>query len=198
MNKNKFLITQTLLSSWNWIYKLEDGYEDFLKTLNKEAMQPNQAMLDGQQFENMVYAHCEGAVLDEAHKWAEGIKKVSEIVRNGAYQVKLSKPLIIDNIEFLLYGIFDVLKEGQIYDIKFSKTYSFGKYLDSPQHSMYFELCPEVNKFTYLISDGKELYKERYERYDTKPIELEIKQFMRFLEERNLVDTYCKKWQSKY
>ena len=198
MNKNKFLITQTLLSSWNWSYKLEDGYEDFLKTLNKEAMQPNQAMLDGQQFENMVYAHCEGATLDEEHKWAEGIRKVSEIVKNGAYQVKLSKPLIIDNVEFLLYGIFDVLKEGQIYDIKFSKTYSFGKYLDSPQHSMYFELCPEVNKFTYLISDGKELYKERYERYDTKPIELEIKQFMKFLDERNLVDIYCQKWKSKY
>lgn len=198
MSKNKFLVTQSLLSSWNWLYKLEDGYEDFIKTLKREPIQQNQAMLDGTQFENMVYAHCGGAELDEEHEWAEGIKQVSGIVIDGAYQVKLSKDIIINNVNFVLYGILDVLKAGQIYDIKFSKTYEYGKYLESPQHPMYFELCPEVNKFTYVISNGKEVYKEKYERYDTEPIEREIKLFMKFLDEKNLVKTYCENWQSKY
>lgn len=198
MSRNKFLITQTLLSSWNWIYKIDNGYEEFMKTLNKEPIQPKLAMLEGQQFENMVYAHSDGAELDEEHKWADGIKKVSEVTKGGVFQVKLSKNMVIDNVEFVLFGILDVLKAGEIYDVKLSKTYKYGKYLDSPQHPMYFELCPEVNKFTYLISDGKDLYKEKYERYDTQPIEIEIKQFMNFLERQNLVDLYCQKWQSKY
>ena len=33
----RFLITQSLLSSWLWSYKLENGYEDFLKTLRREG-----------------------------------------------------------------------------------------------------------------------------------------------------------------
>ena len=42
----RFLITQSLISSWQWGLKLENGYEDFLKTLRREPIQQNKAMLE--------------------------------------------------------------------------------------------------------------------------------------------------------
>ena len=198
MSKNKFLITQSLLSAWNYIYKTESGYEDFLTTLQRKPIPPTQAMLDGRQFENMVAAYCGGAVVDDKHKWAKGIKAVGEIVRGSVFQVKLYKDVTIDGIDFVLYGILDNLKCGEIIDTKFSKTYKVGKYLDSPQHPMYFELCPEAHKFTYLISNGKDVFREEYLRENTEPISKEISMFMKFLDENNLVDIYTELWKSKY
>lgn len=198
MSKNKYLITQSLLSAWNWIYKSDNGYEDFLKTLHRKKTKPNQAMLDGQQFENMVTAACEGASPPEGHKWEKGILGVTDYVRDGAFQVKLSRNMRVFNVNFVLYGILDVLKSGIIYDIKFSKTYHYGKYADSPQHPMYFALCPEARRFTYIISDGKEVYREPYRPDEVQPIEKEIAGFLAFLEMRRLSDVYFKNWKSKY
>lgn len=198
MSKNKFLITQTLLQSWNYIYIKDSGYEDFLNTLQRKPIPPNQAMLDGRQFENMVSAYCNGAVLDEKHKWAKVIKEVGEIVKGSAFQVKLSKDVNINGVDFVLYGILDNLKCGEIIDTKFSKTYKMNKYLESPQHPMYFELCPEADKFTYLISNGKDVFKETYLRENTKSIITEIKLFMDFLDKNNLVRTYAELWKSKF
>lgn len=198
MSKNKFLITQSLLGAWGWLYKLDDGYADFMKTLRREPVPPNNAMLDGRQFENMVTAYCEGNSPKDGHKWEAGIRGVGDLVCDGAFQVKLSKGVVIDNIEFVLYGILDVLKCGVIWDIKFSKTYHVGKYLDSPQHPMYFALCPEAREFTYIISNGRDVCRERYFPADTPPIEEEIRRFMQFLDRYDLVDTYCENWRSKY
>lgn len=198
MSKNKFLMTQSLLSAWNYIYKVESGYEDFLTTLHRKPIPPTQAMLDGRQFENMVAAYCKGAKIPDKHKWAKGIKAVGEIVRGSAFQVKLYKDMRIDGVDFILYGILDNLKCGEIIDTKFSKKYKVGKYLDSPQHPMYFEICPEAYKFTYVISNGKDVFKETYLRENTEPISKEISMFMRFLEDNNLVNTYAELWRSKY
>lgn len=197
MSRNRFIITQTLLSSWNWIYKSDSGYDDFIKTLNKQGIRPTQAILDGRKFENMVTAYCEGHPPEQGHQWYNGICSVGEVVRNGAFQVKLYKDVTVKGVDFLLYGILDVLKCGEIFDIKFSKTYHVGKYLDSPQHPMYFELCPEARKFTYIVSNGKDVYREEYLRENVEPIEREIVLFMDFLEKQNLVDIYCEKWRSK-
>ena len=198
MSKNKFLITQSLLSSWNWAYKTEDGHEAFLDTLNRKPIQKTSAMLNGTHFENMVTAYCGGSEIITSHKWMQCVQDVGDIVKGGAFQVKLSKNMIINNVEFVLYGILDVLKRGKIYDIKFVEKYYRGKYLDSPQHPMYFELCPEADEFTYLISDGKDVFTESYFREDITPIGEEIKGFMKYLDDRKLVNLYCEKWESKY
>ena len=198
MSRNKFLITQSLLGAWGWLYKTENGYADFMKTLRREPVPPNSAMLDGRQFENMVTAYCEGSPPKAGHKWEAGIRGVGDLVRGGAFQVKLSKNAVIDNVEVVLYGILDVLKCGTIWDIKFSKTYHAGKYLDSPQHPMYFALCPEAREFTYVISNGRDVCREGYFPADTPPIEEEIRRFMQFLDRYDLVDTYCENWRSKY
>lgn len=198
MSKNKFLMTQSLLGAWNYIYKTESGYEDFLTTLHRKPIKPTQAMLDGRQFESMVAAYCKGAEISEKHKWAKGIRGVGEIVKGSAFQVKLYKDMTINGVDFILYGILDNLKCGEIIDTKFSKTYKMNKYLDSPQHPMYFELCPEAHKFTYLISNGKDVLRETYLRENTEPISKEISMFMKFLDDNNLVNTYADLWRSKY
>lgn len=193
----KYLMTQSLLSAYGWIFKIENGYDDFLKTLNRKSIPPNTAMLNGIHFENMITAYCEGVPLDESHKWAAGIRQIGDIVKHGAFQISLSKTNAIENTLFLLYGKLDALKAGTIYDIKFSEKYKQNKYMDSPQHSMYLELCPSAERFVYLVSDGAEVFTETYLRDDITPIQQEIKGFMRYIDEQGLTDTYCQLWQAK-
>ena len=194
---NKFLLTQSLLSSWQ--YALKGGeWDDFLSTLRRERKPQSKAMLDGIRFENMVHAVSEGAEIGPDQEWYRPVVEICEIVTQGQYQVKASRPLAVDGVEFVCYGVLDFLKAGAIYDTKFSRTYRVGKYLDSPQHPMYFYLCPEVRRFEYIISDGNYVYREVYLPEDTEPIEKTIRQFMTWLDKTNLVGLYCQNWRSKY
>ena len=194
---NKFLLTQSLLSSWQ--YALKGGeWDDFLSTLRRERKPQSKAMLDGIRFENMVHAVSEGEEIGPEQEWYRPVVEICEIINQGRYQVKASRPLAVDGVEFVCYGILDFLKAGVIYDTKFSRTYRVGKYLDSPQHPMYFYLCPEVRRFEYIISDGNYVYREIYLPEDTEPIEKTIRQFMTWLDKTNLVGLYCQNWRSKY
>ena len=194
---NKFLLTQSLLSSWQYALK-SGGLDEFLSTLRREKKAQSKAMLDGIRFENVVHAVSEGAEIEPGHEWYKPVVEICEIITQGQYQVKASRPLLVDGVEFVCYGILDFLKAGVIYDTKFSKTYHVGKYLDSPQHPMYFYLCPEVFRFEYIISDGSFVYRETYLPEDTEPIETIARQFMAWMDKTNLVDLYCQNWRSKY
>lgn len=56
---NKFLLTQSLLSSWQ--YALKSGeWGELLSTLRREKKPQSKAMLDGIRFENVVHAVSEG------------------------------------------------------------------------------------------------------------------------------------------
>ena len=156
------------------------------------------AMLDGIRFENMVHAVSEGAEIGPEQEWYKPVLEICQIIAQGQYQVKASRPLVVDGVEFICYGILDFLKAGVIYDTKFSRTYRVGKYLDSPQHPMYFYLCPEVQRFEYIISDGNYIYREAYSPEDTVPIENTVRQFMRWMDKTSLVDLYCQNWRSRY
>ena len=194
---NKFLLTQSLLSSWQ--YALKGGeWDEFLSTLRREKKPQSKAILDGIRFENMVHAVSEGAEIGPEQEWYRPVVEICEIISQGQYQVKASRPLVVDGVEFVCYGILDFLKAGVIYDTKFSRTYRVGKYLDSPQHPMYFYLCPEVRRFEYIVSDGNYVYREAYLPEDTEPIENTVRQFMAWLDKTNLVGLYCQNWRSKY
>ena len=194
---SKFLLTQSLLSSWQ--YTLKGGeLDEFLSTLRREKKPQSKAILDGIRFENMVHAVSEGAEIGRDQEWYKPVMEICEIITQGQYQVKASRPLVVDGVEFVCYGILDFLKAGVIYDTKFSKTYKVGKYLDSPQHPMYFYLCPEVQRFEYIISDGSYVYREAYLPEDTEHIEKTVRQFMSWLDKTNFVDLYCQNWRSKY
>jgi hypothetical protein len=199
---NKFLITQSLISSWLWSYKLEDGYEDFLKTLRREPIQQTKAMLDGICFENMLNAVLNGAEIEPTHEWYSPIMELYPTLKGAAQQASPSREMVIDGVRFVLYGKLDFLKAGVIYDTKYSPRYpnkgNANNYIDSPQHPFYFALVPEAREFQYKICDGKYIYTETYRPDEVEPIERTISQFMAFLDRQNLVSTFCEHWRSKY
>lgn len=196
--QNKCLITQSLLSSWLYTYKTDSGYMDFLKALRKEPVQPTKAMLDGIRFENVLNATLNGAEIEPDHEWYKPITELCPTLYGAQQQVRLSRDMRIDGINFVLYGVLDYLKAGTVYDTKYSKTYRVGKYLDSPQHPMYLALVPEAREFQYKICDGKYIYTETYHPDEVEPIEHTIKCFMNFLEAQGLVQEYCYNWRSRY
>ena len=196
-SRDTFRVTQSLLSAWLWSFKREDGWDDFLATLSREKKQPTKAMLDGIRFENCLNNVLTGATIPEDHEWYTVIREMSEELRDSQQQVTLFREVDIDGQKILLHGVLDYLREGHIWDCKFSKTYHLNKYLDSPQTAMYLALAPEAFDFTYIISDGRYVYREKYPRDTVPPIEPTIKQFLNFLKKHNLYEIFTEKWRTK-
>lgn len=193
---SKTRISQTLLSSWLWALKLDDGYDSFLRTLNRIEEPPNEAMLLGVEFEGLVNTLLDSKAIPSDHKWYEQAVCTADILKGAQKQVNLYREIEVGGKPFLLHGILDFLKFGTIFDTKFSKTYAVNKYLNSPQHPMYFALVPEATKFSYLICDGTYVYEESYTPEDTVPIEKTISHFMAFLDRQGLMGVYEEKWQA--
>lgn len=190
----RYRITQTLLSAWQYASKEGTDYDDFLRVLRREKTPPTQAMLDGIHFEGMVNAALDGNLPEETNKLYEQVTCCAEYLAGAQKQVVIFKDIVVEGINIVLHGVLDFLRAGMIYDTKYSKTYTVGKYLESPQHPMYLALVPEAKAFEYVVCDGKYLYLERYDREDVEPIETTIKQFIRYLRKYGLWDLFCEKW----
>jgi len=197
MQNPKFHLTQSLLSDWQYSFVMEDGYERFVKSLNRVPKKPTEKMLNGVAFEGCVNSTLNGAFIPEDHKWYKPVMELAKYLHGSQQQVALKRDIIVEGVCFELFGVLDFLRAGVIYDTKFSDSYRLNKYLHSPQHSMYFYLVPEARRFEYLSCDGKFIYKEIYYPEDTEPIELTIRQFMRYLEKHNLIETFTSKWNLK-
>ena len=196
----KLLITQSLLGAWLYQYQAfdqESAHKDFLRVLRREKSKPTQAILDGIQFENMVTACCEGSPPPEDHKWGCAVRSIADRVKGAQFQVVAQRTAVVEDIPFLLYGRLDALKAGVIYDIKFSRSYQVGKYLDSPQHPMYFALVPEARRFEYLVFTGSDVCVEKYDRFDSPDIRSTIRDFIKYLEASKLDKLYCQKWEAR-
>lgn len=202
----RYLITQTLLGSYQYLFNVdpeyfEGAFADFEATLRRERREPTEAMLNGINFENLVYAKANGIGCEHHKKWQEGINLVASVIKGAQIQVKAKRELTVNGTDFLLYGILDGLKAGVIYDVKFLNkgmggAELAGKYLNSPQHPAYFALIPEANMFQYLVSDGKDIYVETYLREQTESIEKHIQEFMQGIEAMGLLDVYKVHWQA--
>ena len=194
MRTSKVRITQSLLSAWEWSFKTDDGWDDFIAALNREKKQPTQAMLDGIRFENCLNNVLKGEPIYQDNEWYNVLVDMSCELQGAQQQVSLFQDCEVDGQPFLLHGVLDYLREGHIWDCKFSKTYHLNKYLTSPQTPMYLSLVPEARDFTYIISDGKYVYRERYPREIVPPIEDTVIQFCKFLERQNLFEIFTTKW----
>lgn len=197
-----YLLTHSLLSAW--LYAMQDNpyedatterdsYQEFLQTLRREPGEQTEAMLNGIEFEDLVTDIVNGDA-DTEHKWYEAAHKVAGIVRGGQLQYKAKKEITVSGIPILLYGRLDVLKAGEVIDIKFSKGYERGKYIGSTQHPTYLELIPEAYQFTYLVSNGTEVWTETYRRDETSNIISIIEAFIAYLKENDLWELYVKHW----
>lgn len=190
MTKNEtYLVTPSLLNSWLYIYQTQEeytdkAYQDFITTLKREPVEPNEFMLRGIEFEDECVAG--------------NVEKVSPIIENGCFQVVGTKRITVNNVNFLMYGRLDVLKQGVIYDIKRVNRYERPKYSWSCQHQFYLELIPQAKYFEYLAYDNYDnLHTERYFYNEDKKIENIIREFMRFLQKNNLIKIYYENWRSK-
>lgn len=204
----RFLMTHSLLSAWLYAMKgnpyedattERDPYEEFLTVLRREKTETTPAMQNGIDFENMVTAIIEGAApapLGEHDEWYEAAQKVAAIMEGGPLQFKASKVITVNGIELVLYGRLDGLKAGVIRDTKFSKSYSRGKYIDSTQHPTYFEIVSEAVAFEYIISNGVEVWTERYEREETQSIIPTIASFLDWLTAVGLMQVYQMHWEA--
>ena len=194
----KLRITKSLLDAWYWSYKRDDGYEDFIRTLNREPLQPTKAMLDGTRFENVLNNVLDGVPIAPDHEWYTPIVEMAIELSGSQQQVNLyaDSGITYNGTPILLHGVLDYLKAGHIYDCKYSKTYHLNKYYweDTTQTAMYLALVPEAFDFTYIISDGKYVYRERYPRDIVPPIQPTIKQFLAYLEKQNLIEIFERKW----
>jgi len=200
---SRCLLTQSLLNSWLYTFKARDGNEDaaqadFIDVLNRVERPPNEAMTAGIHFESVVNAIVDKKAVKT--DWIQsigdtkGAEAIAKIVSGGQPQAALHKDKTINGINFLLYGKLDYLKAGTIYDIKYSKTYEAGKYLSSIQHPFYFELCPDALWFEYLVSNGSDVFVERYTREATERIDAMVEEFIAYLYETKLDSVYFDKW----
>lgn len=202
-----YLITQTLLSSWQYVFNCHEGSEEeamesFIKTLNREPLEPNEAMLNGRAFEDEVYRAAAGMPRYVHPTWENGIRAVAKKFGSAIPQLKAKRGITVNGMEFLVYGILDGLRAGTIYDVKFlNKSMGsadlYGKYLESPQHPAYFYIVPEATEFIYLVSDGNDLYTEPYRREDTRFIGDVIAEFIQSIESMGLLEIYKEKWVAK-
>lgn len=201
----RFLMTHSLLSSWLYCLK-ENPYEDatsesdplgdFLKVLRREPTETTEAMRNGILFEDLVDAVARGEV-DTESSWYPAAANVASRVRGGVSQAKINRQIEVNGFTLLLHGRLDWLKAGEIFDVKFTKNYDPGKYFDSTQHPMYFELVPEANSFTYLVSNGSSVWPEPYRRDETRSIIPIIAEFLEWLETTGLMDLYKQYWLAK-
>lgn len=204
---SRYLITQSLLSSWNYVFDCAEGcqdeaYAEFVKTLRREAKEKTPEMQKGIEFEDEVYKVSHGVQRTPHPKWEDGIQAVAKEIMYAPNQVKLSRELKLGDMTFLVYGILDALKCGTIYDVKFSNTSFgstevYGKYLNSPQHPAYFYLLPEADKFIYLVSDGKDIYTEPYTRANTRPFNEIVQEFIESIDGMGLFGLYKEMWKAK-
>lgn len=201
----RFLMTHSLLYSWLYTMKESpyadattehDPMDEFLSALNRAETQPTEAMLNGIAFEDLVTDITKGAG-DPKDRWYDAASKVAEIVGGGVLQCRVSKTIEVGSLTVVLYGRLDCLKSGEIYDIKFSKGYERGKYRNSTQHPAYLELVPEARGFTYIVSNGTEVWTERYRRDETPDIRPVISDFLGWLNTMGLMDIYKEKWLAK-
>lgn len=197
-----YILTHSLLSAW--LYAMQDNpyadattekdsYQEFLQTLRKEPGEQTEAMRNGIEFEDLVTSIINGEA-DTGHQWFDAASKVAGIVKGGWLQYKAKKKLVVSGVRILLYGRLDVLKAGEIIDTKFSKGYERGKYINSTQHPTYMELIPEAEKFTYLVSNGSEVWTETYRRDETPDIIPIIEAFLAYLKENDLWEVYTSHW----
>lgn len=187
-------ITQSLLSAWEYSFKTESGYDDFISALNREKKQPTKQMLDGIRFENCLNNMLKGAGVPWDHEWYTVLNEMANELDGAQQQVTMFSEIEVDGQPFLLHGVLDYLRGGHIWDCKFSKRYHLNKYLKSPQTPMYFALVPEAMDFTYIISDGSYVYREHYPREIVPSIEPEIRHFMEYLKKHKLWEIYKEKW----
>lgn len=201
----KMLITPTLLNSWDFFLSAQEEWEEkareeFRATLRREPFLPTPAIQAGIDFERDVRDVSEGRALNREHdRYSECVEEIADIVRGGAWQVKVQKTILSGGNLILLYGKVDVLKGPVCYDIKFTGEYEAPKYQHSAQHPLYLECLETVPIFQYLVSDGSQVYIEEYRKDSIPPVDPMVADFLSWMGANPTYgEIFRDKWKAKY
>jgi hypothetical protein len=158
-----YYITKSLIDSWRYSFKDEKRQEEFVKTLKKYPIEPNELMLAGMKWEKEVERYSAYSLSDLRDMFSETTDKqernkinAAAYCRGGVWQVRCGTVLPLplpDYKEVYVKGVIDCLQSNRIIDLKRSKSYDIGKYRDSTQHIIYM-LATGIDRFDYLIANG--------------------------------------------
>lgn len=205
----KYLITASLINSFAYYQNdewrpPEVSRADFLKTLSRERFTPNEAMQKGIDFEAKIEGYC--SLVKSGCEHAEQltddkiVSDIGNIVSGGLWQESCKKDMSFNGFDIILYGRCDVIKADTIYDIKYTGKYETGKFQDSIQHLIYL-YCLDLPKFSYLVSNGKDWWKEDYSNGSNVEdnIRSKVSDFFEYLKsDIEAKRLFHSKWQSKY
>lgn len=175
----KYKLTPSLLNSFLYMQSIKDKEKReaeelrMVGTLQRDRMPSNPAMDKGNEFESLIEQVTKGVDIDalKVEHLSELprdnlntiITSIAAIVQGGEWQKKVTKdlPLNDEGDVCVVTGKIDVEKPSIIYDIKYSGRKRLNKFSGSTQHRIYM-YCTGIERFSYLISDGKDWWREDY------------------------------------
>ena len=123
MDDKRFMVTHSLLNSWSYALK-ENPFEDmtserdpmadFMSTLRREPITPNQAMQNGIDFEDLVTAITKGGG-DTGHRWYEAARTVATHIQGAQLQHRANRTIRVGDKDIFLYGRIDALVRSRPY-----------------------------------------------------------------------------------
>lgn len=166
----------TILDAFSWYKRSESetALQEFLDKVNRVKTPATDPMLRGIAFNELVDNAIKGADLPyddtdhvDAHDIpvsADIIQEFADLFHGAALQVFLDTRLTVGPHQVKIYGYADALKGSTIGEFKTTGKYEFPKYLHNWQHPAYLQCVKDqgIKRFTYLITDFKEVYREDY------------------------------------
>ncbi|MGD9162839.1 MAG: hypothetical protein PVG39_30815, partial [Desulfobacteraceae bacterium] len=123
---------------------------------------PNAAMQKGIDFESNVVLAMDGKYVPKKEdKYSKCVNECSRLLAGSIHnQFACMK---FDG--FILEGWMDFIRINRVFDLKTTKKYTLGKYINNFQHRFYLYCLMDscVNNFTYLITDFRSVYREDYQ-----------------------------------
>lgn len=175
LQQPRYKFYATLLDAFTWYLKSESegAFQEFLDKLNRVPFS-SEAADKGTAFNELV----DSLILtpDDLQTGLEVyhhngfefpsyiVREYVEIFSSAVPQVYVERVIETKYGHVLLYGYIDELMAYLISDIKTTKSYEFGKYINNWQHRVYLYCLKEngIDTFQYTVTDFDEVYKEEY------------------------------------
>lgn len=164
--------------------KITEAQDNFLLILHRE-------FYEVQFYPKYVHQFLEGDTLFGSEP---GIEEIADIVKGGAWNVKGTALLTIGGIDYKLCIQPHFIRGPNVFQIYQLQQYSSGLFYKYATHSMAFKCIPGMFSFEYLISKGKDVYREKYTKTDVTPITEIISSFYAWLDSIGLLYIYEKNW----
>lgn len=190
-------LTPSFYSSAKYWREIESKpREDLINLLEHKPIETTPIMQAGIKFEDEVHALTGNPMLSST---LPGADKVADIVRGSVWQLPIVTEVKDGNDRIKIVGRCDCVRRDWIYDIKYSKSYSLGKYYNSIQHLSYMQAL-NLKKFRYIVcSWSGDVFEEEYFMDHTNKDLLKTRVFelIEWLRGLQLYDIYAAHWQYK-